>query len=267
MSMQMQSILSARVINMVQLKTKYILVGICFLLLSGCSSKSFFQEPAKPYTGNIYQISEQAALQLAHSAMQTTFPDEKVMEITSKNRKGFLVIQEVDVTQDTRYARFRAETYSYRVLVLPGIGMNSQGSQVSGFYFETDAQGDDYVAGTKVHGGEKPYEQLKKNLYHNFDQTGTAVAVTSIQAGQYAPASDPYQAPQQTAVTPAPAQQPVATTPAATQKHHAPPVSKPTAVPTQDTFEKLKKLKTLHDQGVITDQEFLEKKKELLDRI
>ena len=34
-----------------------------------------------------------------------------------------------------------------------------------------------------------------------------------------------------------------------------------------DVFEKLKKLKELHDAGILTDEEFEEKKKKLLDML
>jgi len=40
-----------------------------------------------------------------------------------------------------------------------------------------------------------------------------------------------------------------------------------TVVAKDDPAEKIKKLKSLHDQGMITDQEFADKKAELLDRM
>ncbi len=246
---------------MVKLQSKVILLGVCLLLFSGCSSKGFFheEEPHYSYEGNLYQVSEMDALQLAYSAMQTTLPDEKIMEITSKKRKGFLVIQEVDVTQDTRYSRFRALTYSYQVFVVPGQGVNAGGVQARGFYFETEGQGDNPD-------GKNILAQLEQNLRRNFDQTGTAVAVKSVQPGEYAPKTYQYQyqSSKKTGVEPVSVQPRTSATTAA-------PVTKPTpqpqAQPPQDTFEKLRKLKMLYDQGVISEQEFIEKKKELLDRI
>jgi hypothetical protein len=49
--------------------------------------------------------------------------------------------------------------------------------------------------------------------------------------------------------------------------HPEPSPEKQTAQPTEDIFDKIERLAALHAKGILTDEEFQAKKKELLDRL
>jgi hypothetical protein len=104
---------------------------------------------------------------------------------------------------------------------------------VSGYYVEVSGSG-------VLPSGRQHNDQLKVQLHKAFEQTGQAVKVSQVESATY-------------------------TNPGWEPKESAP--SEAGKAPGQDIFEQLKKLKELRDQNVITEEEFQEKKKSLLDRI
>ncbi len=170
-------------------------------------------------------------------------------------------------TQDTRYAIYQEQTYSYAVIVVPKQGMTADGQLVTGYTFETKGEGD-YPQGESI------LRQIEQNLDVTLKQNASSVVVGNMQPSQQAPSQGEWQpkgtyqsktpeytkplAPSGTAGS-----TPVPTTQAAPSS--SPP--QPGNAPPQNSFDKLRMLKELHEEGVITDEDFESKKKDLLDRI
>ncbi len=247
---------------------------LCFVfLIAGCSFKDSMKETYgptahQPYQGELFQIAELAAMKIAYSSIYQALPKESIMEIDDNNKKGFLVIQEVATTQDSRYAIYQEQIYSYAVIVVPKQGMTADGQLVTGYTFETKGEGD-YSEGDSI------LRQIEQNLDVILKQNASSVAVGNMQPGQHAPPSQGEWQPKSTYQSKTPeytkpltpsetaGSTPVPTTQAAPSS--SPP--QPGNAPPQNSFDKLRMLKELHEEGVITDEDFESKKKDLLDRI
>jgi len=203
---------------------------ICLLILA-CASQSSPTRSEDPAIGRIYKISEHQALDLVRAAMQEALPDTKIYK-TKDPRHGFYAIEEIE-QGDKRFARFQAKTYIHFVHVRPAHGRDDKGAAVSGYYLRVSGSGD-------LESGPSRSARLKNRLEEVFEKTGRAVAVTEAAAGDF---RDPAEQ-RQTDVR-----------------------IEDEKAPSDDVFEKLKKLKQLRDQEVVTEEEFQNKKRELLDRI
>lgn len=202
----------------------------CLLILA-CASQSLPARPGDLTISRIYRISPKQALDLVHAAMQEALPDARINKAEAP-RRGFFAIEEVE-QGDVRFARFQAKTYLHTVYVLPAQGKDEKGAAVSGCIFHVSGSGD-------LESGSAHSALLKNYLEEVFENTGRAVAVTNAVTGDFRTAPG----------------QPQKDVQMADEK-----------APSDDVFEKLKKLKDLLDQKVITDEEFQNKKRELLDRI
>jgi hypothetical protein len=203
---------------------------IC-LLVVGCSSHYPAARPVDVPGGVIYRISEPEALNLARTTLAAMLPEVKIYP-TQGARRGFYATEE-KVHGQPNYSRFLVETYTHHVFVMPAQGLDPAGRKVTGYYVE--------VSGSGVLASGPPHnDQLKAGLRQAFEKTGQGVAVSAVESASYANVAPEPQA--------------------------SVPPDVPTA-PGQDVFEQLKKLKELRDQDVITEEEFQEKKKLLLDRI
>jgi hypothetical protein len=176
-------------------------------------------------------MAEAEALSLAQATLAEMLPDAKIYP-TQGSRRGFYATEEKAHGQPS-YARFLVETYTHRVYVLPAQGLNPAGERVSGYYVEVSGSG-------VLPSGRQHNDRLKAQLHIAFEQTGQAVKVSQVESAAY-------------------------TNPGWEPKESAPPEAG--EAPGPDIFEQLKKLKELRDQDVITEEEFQEKKKSLLDRI
>ncbi len=201
------------------------------LLFIGCAAQSQSARPADLSVRLIYQMSEKQALDLVHSAFEATLAGIKIYK-TKDPRRGFFAIEEIE-QGDVRYARFMAKTYVYMVHVLPAQGKNPTGAIVNGYYFNATGSGD-------LESGPARSDKLKAHLQELFEKTGSGVSVTDTARGHLATQAE---APQKAVMI------------------------KNEKTTSDDVFEQLKKLKELLDQEVITEEEFSNKKKELLDRI
>ncbi len=226
-------------------------------LVSGCTTKSFFGTPAETYSGNIYQLSEGSALQIAYGAIQSTLPNIPIMETTKDENKGFTIFQTVSPNHDARYDRFHEKDFIYTVYIYSAEGVDPNGATRTGYYFVANGQGN-------LPTGPDTLAKLQNTLLERFEKTGTVVTITDGKPGQHDPA--PIYQPHKDTVQ-APVTTPVQTSPTYSEQKPKPEPATVQPAPSKDTFEKLKSLKQLYDQGVIDEEEFEEKKEELLDRL
>ena len=220
-----------------------IICGLAVFAIAGCSGYIPKTAPLSESSGVIYQVNEQQALDLVHWAMRQALPDEKIYKL-GQPRVG-LFVHEIVRPGDLRWARFKETTYIYEVELRLSQGIGPNGDRVTGYTYALNGNGD-------LETGPDNLAAIERFLKQAFEQTGRAATVTAV--------SD---------LKPGP---PIITSPAApvmapTPVPEKPAVGEPEPAPAGDVFEKLKKLKELNDQGIITDKEFEAKKKELLDRI
>lgn len=222
----------------------------------------------------LYEVSEQEALILAKWSVNQALPDQNVMRL-EKPRLGFWVHETVQKGY-AKYARFRDAVFIYEIDLLRMAGGTSQGQNIVGYTFSVKGDGD-------LKTGPETLARLEHQLQEAFEQTGRAVAVSSARPQKQASQTPALISPESTAVSEAPA--PPKPEPSTVDKTSGGiPSEKPTVkeapatvVPMatvkeqpakdDDVFLKLKKLKELRDQKIITEEEFQSKKKELLDRI
>jgi len=165
-------------------------------------------------------------------------PEEQVFQMahwaiasTFPNRK--ITVIEGPTRGYSTYFRILLDTYSQQILILPAIGTKQDGEEVKGYYFEVSG------SGTTVIGRQKNvdlYAKLNKAL----SDTEKGVVVTKIKLTKYE----------------ADSKIPIEETPHPSQ-------NKKTKSPT----ELLRELNQLHKEGIISDEEFEAKKKEILQRI
>ena len=214
-------------------------------IAAGCSGQAFKAKivNASP-PGVIYRLSEQEALDLAYWAMHETLPDQKIYRL-GKPRIG-LFVHEQFRPGDVRYARFKETTYIYEVDILRVRGTTPEGDRISGCTYRISGEGD-------LKEGPENLERLDRKIEATFDQTDRGTMVSTLSEPETAPpeVGRPAPGPHQAVESPA-------NLPAAVQQ---------TAPSGDDAFEKLEKLKELLDRGIITQEEFDAKKKELLERI
>ena len=127
------------------------------------------------------------------------------------------------------YTRFGLDKYSQQILIYPASGVTSEAEPVSGFYFEVSG------AGTSGSGRAKNVA-LWESLLESLENTATKVAVNELTLTAYA-SDNPFE-----------------------QKEMAQGDS-------LDVYAKLEKLKDLHDQGALTDAEYMSKKAPLVDQL
>lgn len=208
----------------------------------------------------VYQVTEQEALKLSQWALEQALPDQTIHQL-KKPRVGFF-IHENEQKGHYKYARFMDATFIYEVDLFRMTGITPQGQNIVGYTYAIKGNGD-------LKAGPGKLARLEQQLAVGFEKTGRAVTVSSLQpeppqapviSSDAPPASDTIST-EGTIEKPVIREAPAAVVPMVEVKE------KPIVEKEGDVFMKLKKLKGLLDQGVITEEEFQTKKKELLDRI
>jgi hypothetical protein len=240
-------------------------VTLCTSILfgMGCGGQTMVKPAVKHATdGMLYQVTAQEALDLAQWAVAQVLPDQTMMRL-KKPRLGLLV-HEAYQPGHYKYARFRESDYIYEIDLIRSEGHTPQGDRLTGYTYTIKGSGD-------LKGGSEKVVQIDQHLAQAFGQTGRAAAVSSLQPAVPGPPSVLADKP--------PVSKERSPTPPASPLSNAPPekpMVKEAPVPmdratapsvNEDIFVKLKKLKELRDQEIITEKEFQETKKALLERI
>lgn len=222
----------------------FILFTICLggFWLGGCTTVGSAQSGmGRQSVNRIYQVSTQEAISLSSEVLADVLPDSRVLRL-NKPRFG-LMVHQTHQSGDAKYARFREKDYIYELDLMAMEGHTSKGERVAGFIFSIQGRGN-------LEAGPGNVDKIGQRLSAIFEASGRPVAI--VAAREADPASQRPTIDQQVP----PQVVPRATDPAFE-----------TVPADNDTFTKLKKLKELLDEGVITEEEFQLKKKELLERI
>lgn len=195
--------------------------------LAGCSTHFSTLQSDESKEQIIYAVPEEQAFQIAHGSLAATLPGRKI-EVIDGPVRGY-----------STYFRFLLDTYTQQVLVHAVLGTDAAGKKVRGYYSEVSGSGSSFVQGRAKN------VELFERLAESAKATGKGVAVTGIERVSYANAK--WRSNERQLESSA--------SPAAS------------ANTKDDTLNSLERLKGLRDRGVITDEEFQAKKKELLNRL
>lgn len=143
-------------------------------------------------------------------------------------------ISEIDgpVKGYSTWTRFVLDTYTQQVLVIPARGITKDGETVEGFYLEISGSGS---SGS----GRAKNVSLHKAIQENLDQQDVATAVTRIERISY--------------------KEPVFRNKANPSRSSPP--------PDISVEERLKKLKSLFDQGLISEREYSDKRASIIQSL
>ena len=181
----------------------------------------------------IYRLSEEQAFTLARGAFAELLPERKLFDITG-NRRGYW----------TTY-RFGIDRFSQKILVIPAVGKDASGRDVSGYWFDVSGRG------TAVITGSIKNRALYHRLQEAADATGTAVAATGVHEGRYETDGRAYLA----------GGRPATEAAAARRTPEAPPAAPANAA------DRLRQLRSMRDEGLISPEEYEAKRRETLDRM
>jgi hypothetical protein len=180
----------------------------------------------------IYRISEEQAFTTAVDVFAEVLPHQSLFDVAGP-RRGYQATW-----------RFGLDTFSQRVLVVPAIGIARDGSEVRGYWFDVSGSGSAVISGPIKN--RKLYHRLKEAL----DATGTGAVVTNVRDGQYETDGRAYRV------------HGVDASKAAAGRSRA-----PASAPSGGPADLLRELKSLHDQGLITKDEYELKRRQILDRM
>lgn len=249
-----------------------LMIAAC-VIVSGCSGISLNKKSSgKGADSVVYQVTQDEALELSHWAVTQALPSQKIHPL-KKPRVGYFV-SETNQPGHYRVARFKETTYIYELDLIKVRGNTDAGDPVTGYTYAIKGDGD-------LKSGPEKLALLEKKMFEAFDQSGRAIAVVEAQPTKASgpPKLSKEVPPALTSPPPAvekskppvlaPAVVPVPEKPTAKEAPAPSPPAVTESLPDEDeaVFIKLKKLKELRDQGIITEEEFKAKKKELLDRI
>ncbi len=204
-------------------------------LLAACASTADAPDKLLPAEGRVYQLSETEALALTRQALRTVFPDTDITRFEG-TYSGYFTFADSKTDADIRYARFIAKTVTYMVEVIPVQGRDGQGRPIEGYLYRLKGAGQRDAQG-KI---------LQARLAELFDATGRGLPATQLSALHKTKAEREAQLPRE-AKPSAPSTAPVA--------------------PGAGVYESLRQLKRLHDEGVLSDEEYQKSKARLLERL
>jgi hypothetical protein len=217
----------AQEVNMISTRVALVSLVLAALPVAGCSTHN--TTLVDRGTGKvIYRLSEEQAFTMVLAVYAEVLPKQSLDDISSGTRRGY----------ESTW-RWGLDTYSQKVLVIPAIGSDPAGREVRGYWFEVSGSGS---SGS----GHSKNLDLYRRLREALDATGTAVVVTNLREDRYETDGSAYRAGGRDA------------------REAAPPRSR---VPRGGPADQLRELKTMHDQGLISDQEYEAKRRQILDRL
>jgi hypothetical protein len=215
---------------MIQLAT-FLAVVLAAVAATGCASSG--TTLAAPDPGQdpprqvIYRISEEQAFTIALEAYAVLTPNQSVDDIVSGNRRGYNADE-----------RSWTDWWSHRLLVIPAIGIDASGHEVHGYWY-------DYAGSGTLFPTEKRMTGFLDLIRKRLDATRTAVVVTGLRDGAYETDGRAYLG----------------------LKRDARDIRPGAGTPGPSNADRLSELKTMRERGLITEEEYQLKRREILDRM
>jgi hypothetical protein len=199
------------------------------LAATGCASSS--TTLVRPDLGAgqvIYRISEEQAFTIALDAYAQLLPKQSVDDVVEGRRRGYSADQ-----------RFGLDWYTHRVLVIPAVGTDARSQDVHGYWFDLSGSGS-----MPIHGSAK-HKELLRVIQDALDATGTATVVTNLRDGRYETDGRAYLA----------------------RKRDARDIKLESGPSGTGNADRLSELKTMRERGLITEEEYEAKRRQILDRM
>lgn len=216
-------------------RLRRIAVLVLIPLLAACASTAKSPEAVSLGDHQVYRVSETEALALARQALRRVFPDTDISKFDGEFPGYFAFVQRPTDT-DIRYARFATETVTYTIEVIPVQARDDRGRPIEGYFYRLKGAGQNDAQG----------RILQAQLAELFDATGRGLPATQLTSLHKTKAEREAQLPRE-----------------------AEP-SRPSTAPAESgagVYESLRQLKRLHDEGVLSDDEYQKSKARLLERL
>ncbi|HKQ66061.1 MAG TPA: SHOCT domain-containing protein [Methylomirabilota bacterium] len=198
------------------------------LSIIGCSAHSTTLLWDEPNAKQVlYRISEETAFTTALEAYAALYPNKSVDDVVEGRRRGY--------NADER--SWAGDVWHHTILVIPAIGTDSSGNEVRGYWYDYEGSGS-YAPTTKRTTGLMQFIRTRLS--------STAVVVTTVRDGTYETDGRTYLGMKRDARDILPA---LRRTPAASNA------------------DRLNELKTMYERGLITDEEYQTKRRQILDRM
>jgi hypothetical protein len=211
-------------------RTRASVVSLLLAALSvvGCSAHSTTLLWDEPNARQvIYRVSEETAFTTALEAYAALYPSKSVDDVVEGRRRGY--------NADER--SWAGDWWHHRILVIPAIGTDPTGSEVRGYWYNYDGGGS-YVPTTKRTTGLLQFIRARLE--------GTAAVITNVRDGTYETDGRAYLGLKRDARDIMPALR---------------------RAPAPSTADRLNELKTMRERGLITEEEFEAKRRQILDRM
>jgi hypothetical protein len=196
---------------------------------AGCASSS--TTLVRPDLGAgqvIYRISEEKAFTIGLDAYALLLPKQSVDDVVGGRRRGYSADQ-----------RFALDWYTHRVVVVAAVGTDSSGRAVHGYWFDISGSGSMPISGSAKH------KEFLRVIEEALAKTGTATVVSNIRDGNYETDGRAYLGLKRDARDIKAAQESTGAGSAA----------------------RLGELKSMRDRGLITEDEYEAKRRQILDRM
>jgi Short C-terminal domain len=198
------------------------------LAITGCSSHSTTLLWDEPNARRvIYRVSEETAFTTALEAYAALYPSKSVDDVVEGRRRGY--------NADER--SWAGDVWHHTILVIPAIATDTKGNEVRGYWYDYEGSGS-YAPTTKRTTGLMQF--IRTRL------AATAVVVTSVRYGSYETDGRAYLGMKRDA-------------------RDIPPTLR--RAPAQTNADRLNELKTMHERGLITEEEYQAKRRQILERM
>jgi hypothetical protein len=198
------------------------------LLVSGCASSGTTLVRPDGDGQVIYRISEEEAFTIALDAYAALYPNKSVDDVVENRRRGY--------NADER--SWAGDWWHHRILVIPAIGSDAGGNEVRGYWY-------DYSGGGTFAPTSKRTTGLLQFIRARLDATTKGVVVTNVRDGQYETDGRAYLGLKRDARDIKLAPRPAA----------------------PSNADRLNELKAIHDKGLISEEEYQAKRRQILDRM
>jgi hypothetical protein len=199
------------------------------LILTGCAAASSTLVRRDGSAGQvIYQISEDQAFTIALGAYAALYPKKSVDDVIEGQRRGY--------NADER--TWAGDWWHHRILVIPAIGTDSSGKDVHGYWY-------DYSGGGTFAPTEKRTTGLLEFIRARLESTGTATVVTNVREGRYETDGRAYLG----------------------LKRDARDIKLGGRPAGRTDADRLAELKTMRERGLITEEEYQAKRRQILDKM
>jgi Short C-terminal domain len=208
-------------------------LGVLLLLVvcaTGCSAHSTTLLKDDSSSGQvIYRVSEETAFMTALEAYAALYAKKSVDDVVEGQRRGY--------NADER--TWAGDWWHHRILVIPAIGTDASGNEVHGYWY-------DYSGGGTFAPTTERTTGLLQYIRTRLEAAGTATVVTNVRDGQYETDGRAYLGMKRDARDILPALR---------------------RAPVENNTDRLNELKTMRDKGLITEEEYQAKRRQILDRM